>query len=621
MQWMALHNLGFVSIIPVILLLYLLKRKYEDRHVSSVLLWKTMLHNLEVNRPFQKLRNNLLLLLQLIAAVLLLLALLKPMFPSEGVIAKHTVIVIDSSGSMMAKEGDTTRFEQAKSSVANLIERLDHDQAITLIDAGIAPRVLLAKSGNKATLLQKLNELTPRYGTADYRAALSLAKAIAASVPDSGIMWFGDGASERIPDTELSNLSPHAFRFVQAGMSKENLSIATFVTQSGENGMRSLLRIDNHGVQSKQGKVVIYDEQQQLLDAADFSVASRESRTLQFDNLPERRAYQAVLEAEGDRLAEDNTMWSVPFGKEQASVILVSPNGNRFLNEAVKLSRVQVETMTEVPKTVPSPPDLWIFDGVVPDTLQDGNLLLIGPSRATEWLPFGGVRDASADLEIAAESDPLLKYVDWRDVHIAKTAVLRDIPGMKALVRSGEHPVLLTGLLQGRRAAILSFDLHQSDLPLRPAFPILMQNALSWLTPVQSVPIGIGYPGETMTIPLTPGAASRSLVLPDGTEEEITGENSVHLFTVPEQLGLYRIKEYVGEREVERLFPVQMRPSESDITPGNIQVHTDRQQAGENRDTSANLQGMNGYRDLTLWLILLALLLVFVEWRVYQRGY
>ncbi|UYZ14141.1 BatA domain-containing protein [Brevibacillus sp. WF146] len=619
MQWMALGNLGFLLIVPAIVALYLLKRNVEDLEVPSTLLWQRTLQSWEAVRPWEKLQRNLLLLLQLLAAVLLVLALVRPAVPAAGAIADHTVLVVDTSGSMLAREGEHTRFQQAVDAARGVVERLSGGQAITLIEAGREPRVLVSKGTDRQVLLQALQSLAPRPGTSDQQAALSLAAAITATDPGSGVMWFGDGGSARAAEQESGLAVSGPFRFVQAGRAKENAAIGAFVTQPGQAGTEGLLRIDNYGSQPVRGRATIYGPDQQVLDVSEFAVEAGSSRTVTFERLPAAPVYRAVIEPEKDGLAEDNERWSVPFAAGKGRAVLVSPQGNRFLHQALQtVGRLEVETRSELPDGTEGAADLWVFDGVVPDRLPEGNILVIAPDRKTDWLPYAGAADVQARPEALRPDDPLVKYVDWQDVHVARTSVVHEMPGMRPLVKAGDTNLVLAGSMAGRRAVIVGFDLHDSDFPLRPAFPIFMQNAASWLSSAQTVPIGPAVPGETLAIPLTPGAGKRTLTYPDGREQAVEAQGTTWLFRVPEQTGLYRLTEEAEGTAQVRYFAVHMDEAESDIAPRSLAVGS----GGSGREEAKQQDGQAaGSRELTGWLAALALLAVFAEWRVYQRGY
>src|ERR1700684_3739411 len=83
--------------IPALLVLYFLKLRRREMPVSSTLLWRKAIQDLQVNAPFQKLRRNLLLLLQLLLLILLLLALSRPVSNYTPGPGKTTVILIDRS--------------------------------------------------------------------------------------------------------------------------------------------------------------------------------------------------------------------------------------------------------------------------------------------------------------------------------------------------------------------------------------------------------------------------------------------------------------------------------------------------------------------------------------------
>src|ERR1043165_2767329 len=122
--------------IPALLVLYFLKLRRREMPVSSTILWKKAIQDLQVNAPFQKLRKNLLLLLQLLILLFLLLALSRPVTHFTPGAGKGSVILIDRSASMGAKDPDLkgkTRLDEAKRRARDLVETLDrHAQSMVI---------------------------------------------------------------------------------------------------------------------------------------------------------------------------------------------------------------------------------------------------------------------------------------------------------------------------------------------------------------------------------------------------------------------------------------------------------------------------------------------------------
>ena len=175
--------LSFLAALPVIILFYLLKRTYENTLIPSTLLWQKLLREMEANRPWQKLRRNLLLLLQLLMAALLALALARPALPADGPAADHTLAVLDLSPSM------APRLAENKKQVENLINKHTPIQRLTLISMGREARILA--SGSDPSVLEKaLEGAEQEYGKADYEGALSLAAALSAKDRQSDVRIY-----------------------------------------------------------------------------------------------------------------------------------------------------------------------------------------------------------------------------------------------------------------------------------------------------------------------------------------------------------------------------------------------------------------------------------------------
>src|ERR1700691_1551659 len=100
--WTGLIAAGIT--VPSLLLLYFLKLRRRVMPVSSTLLWRKAVQDLQVNAPFQRLRKNLLLFLQLLVLVALLLALARPILNYTPGAGPRTIILIDRSASMSADD-------------------------------------------------------------------------------------------------------------------------------------------------------------------------------------------------------------------------------------------------------------------------------------------------------------------------------------------------------------------------------------------------------------------------------------------------------------------------------------------------------------------------------------
>ena len=122
--------------IPSLVILYFLKLRRRSVEISTTLLWRKAIQDLQANAPFQKLRRNILLLLQLLALAAALFAIAQPERTVEQTSSSRHVIMIDRSASMAATDGSgngsgdasdpsMTRLDAAKQAAIDVIDALD----------------------------------------------------------------------------------------------------------------------------------------------------------------------------------------------------------------------------------------------------------------------------------------------------------------------------------------------------------------------------------------------------------------------------------------------------------------------------------------------------------------
>tara|TARA_R110002073_G_scaffold336260_2_gene531497 strand:- start:44693 stop:46816 length:2124 start_codon:yes stop_codon:yes gene_type:complete len=131
MTWATPMLAGIVAAIaiPALIILYFLKLRRIPREVSSTLLWKKAIQDLQANAPFQRLRKNLLLFLQLIILGLIILALAQPRSASTTAMGQKYIVMIDRSASMAAVDGSDelgadSRLDAAKQQAIELVQTM-----------------------------------------------------------------------------------------------------------------------------------------------------------------------------------------------------------------------------------------------------------------------------------------------------------------------------------------------------------------------------------------------------------------------------------------------------------------------------------------------------------------
>ena len=148
--------LAFGIIIHIILLLYFMRPKRQERVVGSTLLWQQALQDLQASRPWQRLRITPLLLLQLLAAIVIVLVLSRPAIFTQSPISGDTIIILQTSASMQATDVAPNRFEAAKSQITDLIDGMGPGDHISLITMARTPQVLITSSQDREQLIARL---------------------------------------------------------------------------------------------------------------------------------------------------------------------------------------------------------------------------------------------------------------------------------------------------------------------------------------------------------------------------------------------------------------------------------------------------------------------------------
>jgi len=290
-------------------------------------------------------------------------------------------------------------------------------------------------------------------------------------------------------------------------------------------------------------------------------------------------------------------------------VLLVTP-GNVFLEQALRLrTDLQVDVVAPAAYKPSAAYAMSLFDRFAPASLPDGPLVMIDPpigSQLAGGSPVGIGRVRAADA-----GDPLLANVDLQDVHVARSQDLRVSSFGRPLISSLQTPLLLVRD-EPFRQALFGFDLHESDLPLRIAFPILVQNLSEWMLP-PSVPSHSFHPDEPVTIVPESGATSVNVIRPDGSRRAVAGA-AIATFGDTDLTGLYTVEQTVAGSIQRSWFSVNLFSDPiSQLKP------LDRLTLPPTRTTAVQATHP-GQLEIWPWIALAALGVVTAEWLAFHRG-
>ena len=223
----------------------------------------------------------------------------------------------------------------------------------------------------------------------------------------------------------------------------------------------------------------------------------------------------------------------------------------------------------------------------------------------------GEMRAVAGPVRVAEHL--LTRFVDWENIQVAQARMTSPPPGSQILVEAAGLPLVFVSEVEGRRLAVLTFDLHDSDLPLQVAFPILLVELVSYLAPSQALEDVDLRPGQAVDINPGSQVTQVEVTSPSGRMVRLEPSASGFRFTHTDELGLYQAR-YIGpEVQGSDLFAVNLfEPAESSIRP-TPEVPILASTAG---GAPANEVGQ---RELWPWVTLAALLLLMIEWWVDHR--
>lgn len=609
---------AFASVLAVIAVC-LIRRKYDEKAISSVYLWKLAERFSKRNTPAQRLKRALLLALQLLSVALACLLVAQPLIRMPGADV-HYVAILDGSASMGIGDGDgVTRFHRAVDALERDIGALPWGSSVSIVLAGDQAQILAQRlPWNQAESV--LEGAKWGYGSGALEDALVLCQDLAEG--DDAVCLYTDRAYAPSSNIQVRSVSaPQEWNLSVLSLTEGDSANAftAQVVSGGKDAVVSFeLLVDGVPQDSAMMDIRVDGEEQ-----GDLNVMCPKDQvvTLSLTARQVSDAAHVCLAAHvEDGLAEDNEYQLICATQGAVRVLLVSPTPF-FLSSALSaFPQVDLETAASPDEIEAQGYDLYVYEGCLPENLpQDGALWLIDPPAAAAAALTGatlGEELRGVGISPVESQEPRVLALQ-RDLSLQAAAVarFREVTwtgGLTPVLACGEMPVLLAGSAPSGCALILvPFDLQDSNLPLLADFIILIRNLLEDSVPpmLDTQDVSCGEPLQPQTLPLCqklyvqlPDLSIRTLEAGAAFTPEIPGS-----YTLMQELPGGREKIWEVYAHIPRDEGLVNQPQEG----GELFIVRD---AGMGREAPQ----AQFYNPLSL-LAGMVLVLLIVEWGMYHR--
>jgi hypothetical protein len=592
-----INFLFLLGTVPIIIM-YLLKKKHQDIEISSIYLWQRAVADIEANAPWQRLRKNILLLLQLLAFSMLVFFLTKPYFFSDTLKVDDLIVVLDKSLSMSTVEGNSSRFDKSKKDIEDMLKNLKSGTSVTFITMGRSPEIVAGNSKDKSFLIDKLKQVSISNETDNIEDTLSLLKAMTKSKESYRIVFYTDKSIDADIDKLVLKIigSPH-----------DNIAIENLSCKKNKDFIGALVQIKNYGNSDVKTDLVIYTGNQ-IYDVQEIELKVKESKKIYIDKIPNTNIIKAEIDTK-DALMGDNIRYSIVNSSKIRKVLMIT-GGNIFLEKAIALNEnIELYKTNEVLPDVKGY-DLYIYDGRLPDKLPtDGNIFILDPTNLEGVIK---VNEMIKQGSLSISEDELLKYVDF-DISMSKVKTLSPPNWAKTFIYSNDESIAFKGVKDTQKLVVLGFDIHDTDLPLKYSFPIFVQNILDYTLNLNTQKNTSVLSGEGIEIDVYPKASEVYIKAPDKNKMRIGPPFPVPAYTDTNGIGVYTIEQKVQNQTYFNYFASNVNTiKESDISQAV--------EGADEVDIKENISE-NAMMDIKNIFLILALLILAVEWVVYNRGY
>ena len=564
--------------------LYFLKLRHRRLVIASSLLWGRVLDERQAQSLWEKLRRVISIIAAVLIGLLIALAVARPevQWLTGGV--EPTLLVLDTSPSMLARTSDgSTRWGHAVEAALRTVNASSPSSEFRVADT--AGRIDAALTTDRREIRQAIERMKPVAGTPHFPE----------KDPETvHVRFITDG----VVPVALPRGTIRESVFEEA----DNVAITAFEIRSTATSAlayEAYLEIHNYGTRDRETHLTISGTGgQQIERTLNLKAGGEFGGPFDLSKF-EGGGIRATIQAGGDALSLDDVAFAYLPIDRTAKTLLVT-DGSPYLEALLKLDPLVDLTIIKPSQYQPDPSfDAYVFDGFAPANPPPRPALLIGEAPNASWLPQSRGTLAKPRFATWAEEHPVMRYVSLHDVALER-AVQVDNTGLQVLAESADRaPLILASPEQQRpRWVLMAFSLKNSDFPLHSGFPLFVDNALGWLS------------REALAVRRQPGMISVPLAQAEvrqlnGDITESYSRGNATIFEAAEP-GLY----VATHEDTRQYIAVNLASPEYSNLNKTLSI----------KDRPATLSAGWLQQELWVYMIGAAALLLVLEWFTYHRG-
>ena len=626
--------------IPILLLLYFLRLRRQSVQISSTMLWVSAVEDLHANSPFQRLRPSLLLLLQLLALLLVIFALMQPQIEGGSPRAGKHIILIDRSGSMSAEENGSTRLEEAKDQAIDLVNTLHgggifagsggETMVITFSDYA---EIIIPFTDSQQQLEAAIRSIQPTHGKSSIEEALKLARAYTTNVDpeQAGIAASESAQLELFSDGQIADMGQQALqrgeqlRYYAIGSDAlSNVGISTIAakrpSESSED-VQVFLSLVNTGINEEERDIEISVDgvplgiQRIVVPPFVDGILGTASVVFVPFSMPRAGVVQATINGNDTLLIDDKASLAISPPKELS--VLFTEGGISIIRTVLEgmplaeLRQVSEQTLLSmIASGEASNFDVIVARNVNFDELKQGRYLLFGsPPPIDAFANF--VEGEGQVMLVAKEDHPVMRFVRFEEIVVTEGHHVVTDTNVETLLEGSGWPAVHHYKGKGIQIVYVAFDPLNSNWPYLRSFPFFVFNAVQYLGHIGDPLTEMAkHIGQSITHEVEIGTKTVTIEEPDGRKHIVVVDPYGQVSWGPIRLsGLHDVT--WGDVNL-RVIAINCPTEESMIsTVKNISIGATTIESSD--------RGGRSFIQLWPWALGLVLLVLLVEWWVYQQ--